>query len=131
MLSVNSSVTLVVFMITGGMTSGVHQTKTAYLRTKACTIKTRIKEPPFSGPGWQRFLDYGHLRGYFAQTLGGGGVMWSNYCQKSLLVGVQSGKGHICFTKPFLLKTDCEISGFPLGSIYNKEHFIFIENPTL
>ena len=30
--------------------------------------------------------------------------MWSSYGQKSLLVAVQSGKGHICFTKPFLLK---------------------------
>ena len=29
--------------------------------------------------------------------------MCSNYGQKSLLVAVQSGKGHICFTKPFLL----------------------------
>ena len=38
--------------------------------------------------------------------------MWSNYHQKSLLVAVQSGKGHICFTKPFLLKMDCKISGW-------------------
>ena len=38
--------------------------------------------------------------------------MWSDYGQKSLQVAVQSGKGHICFTKPFLLKMGCEISGW-------------------
>ena len=38
--------------------------------------------------------------------------MWSIYGQKSLLVVVQSGTGHICFTKPFLLKMGCEISGW-------------------
>ena len=38
--------------------------------------------------------------------------MWSNYRQKSLLAAVQSGKGHICFTEPFLLKMDCKISGW-------------------
>ena len=38
--------------------------------------------------------------------------MWSNIGQKSLLVAVQSVKGHICFTKPFLLKMGCEISGW-------------------
>ena len=38
--------------------------------------------------------------------------MWSNYGQKSLLVAVQSGKGHDCFAKPFLLKMDWEISGW-------------------
>ena len=38
--------------------------------------------------------------------------MWSNNGQKSLLVAVQSVKGHICFTKPFLLKMGCEISGW-------------------
>ena len=37
--------------------------------------------------------------------------MWSNYGQKSLMVAVQSGKGHICLAKPFLLKMGCEISG--------------------
>ena len=30
--------------------------------------------------------------------------MRSSYGQKSLLVAVQSAKGHICFTKPFLPK---------------------------
>ena len=38
--------------------------------------------------------------------------MWSNYRHKSHLIAVQSGKGHICFTKPFLLKMDCKISGW-------------------
>ena len=38
--------------------------------------------------------------------------MSSSYGQKSFLVAVQSGKGHICFTKPVLLKTDCEILGW-------------------
>ena len=38
--------------------------------------------------------------------------MWSNYGQKSLLVAVQSGQGHICFAKPCLLKMGCEISGW-------------------
>ena len=38
--------------------------------------------------------------------------MWSNYGQKLLLIAVQSGKGHICFTKPFSLKMDCKISGW-------------------
>ena len=36
--------------------------------------------------------------------------MWPNYGQKPLLVAVESG--YICFTKPFLLKIDCEISGW-------------------
>ena len=36
--------------------------------------------------------------------------MRSCYGQKSFLVAVQFGKGHICFTKPFLLKLGCEIS---------------------
>ena len=35
-----------------------------------------------------------------------------NYRQKSLLVAVQSVKGHICFTKLFLLEMGCEISGW-------------------
>ena len=38
--------------------------------------------------------------------------MGSNYGQKSLLVAVQSCKGHTCFTKPFLIKIDCKISGW-------------------
>ena len=38
--------------------------------------------------------------------------MWSNYGQKSLLVAIQSGKGHICSAKPFLLKMGCEIPGW-------------------
>ena len=38
--------------------------------------------------------------------------MSSNYGQKSLLVAVQSDKGHSCFTKPFLLKMGCENSGW-------------------
>ena len=38
--------------------------------------------------------------------------MWPNYSQKSLLVAVQSGKGHICSAKPFLLKMGCEIPGW-------------------
>ena len=38
--------------------------------------------------------------------------MSSNYGQESLLVAVYSGKGHICFTKRFLLKMGCEISGW-------------------
>ena len=33
--------------------------------------------------------------------------MLLNYGQKSLLVAVQSAKGHICCTKPFLLKMGC------------------------
>ena len=36
--------------------------------------------------------------------------MRSNYGQKKLLVAVQSGKGHIGFTRPFLLKMGCEVS---------------------
>ena len=36
------------------------------------TVKTRIKDHHFSGSGWQRFLNYGHLTGHFAQTLGRG-----------------------------------------------------------
>ena len=36
------------------------------------TVETRIKEPSFLGSGWQRFLNYGHLTGHFAQTLGRG-----------------------------------------------------------
>ena len=28
------------------------------------------------------------------------------------LVALQFGKGHICFTKPFLLKMSCEILGW-------------------
>ena len=35
-------------------------------------------------------------------------ILWS----ESLLVAVQSGKGHICFTKPCPLKMGCEISGW-------------------
>ena len=39
--------------------------------------------------------------------------MSSIYGEKSLLVTtVQSVKGHICFAKPFSLKTGCEISGW-------------------
>ena len=38
--------------------------------------------------------------------------MRSNYAQKSLLVAVQSVEGHICFTKPLLLKMGREISGW-------------------
>ena len=38
--------------------------------------------------------------------------MRSNNVQKSLLVAVQSVNGHICFTKTFLLKMGCEISGW-------------------
>ena len=38
--------------------------------------------------------------------------MRSNYGQKSLLVAVQFGKGHICFTKLFLFKMSCEVSGW-------------------
>ena len=38
--------------------------------------------------------------------------MWSNYGQKSLLIAVQPGKGHISFTKPFLLKMGCDILGW-------------------
>ena len=34
--------------------------------------------------------------------------LWS----KRLLVAVQSGRGHICSTKPFLHKMVCEISGW-------------------
>ena len=64
----------------------------------------------FLESGWQRFLNYGHLKGHLAQTYVGIGVMWSNYGQKSLLAAVQSGKGHICFTKPFLLNMGCKIS---------------------
>ena len=36
-------------------------------------------------------------------------------CQKSLLVAVQSVKGHICFTEQFLLKMGCEISSWRSG----------------
>ena len=38
--------------------------------------------------------------------------MLSVYGQKSLLMAAQSVKDHICFTKPFLLKMGCEISGW-------------------
>ena len=65
-----------------------------------------------SGSISQRFSDYGLMTGRFAQTLGRGGVMRSNYGQKLLLVAVQTGKGNICFTNPFLLKMGCEISGW-------------------
>ena len=51
-------------------------------------VKARIKQPPYFG------------------------VRLVNYSQKSLLVAAQSIKGHICFTKPFLLKMGCEISGW-------------------
>ena len=67
---------------------------------------------------WQRFLNCGHLTGRVAQTLGRRGLMWSNHGQKSLLVAVQSVKGgvkgHICFTKQFLLKVGWEILGWRL-----------------
>ena len=53
-----------------------------------------------------------NLTGHFAQSLGRRRSMWSTYGQKSLPVAVQSGKGHICFTKPFLLKMGGEISGW-------------------
>ena len=42
--------------------------------------------------------------------------MRSNYGQKSLLAAVQSVKDHICFTKLFLLKMGCEISGWTFFS---------------
>ena len=71
-----------------------------------------MKEPLFSESGWQRFLNYGHLTGHFAQTLGRGRIYVKFFGQKSILVAVQSGKGHICNTKPFLVKMDCEILGW-------------------
>ena len=65
----------------------------------------------FRGQAGKRlFLNYGHLTGHFAQIVVGGAAMSSNYGEKSLLVAVQSVKGHNCFAKPFLLKMGCEIS---------------------
>ena len=58
------------------------------------TVETRIKEPQFFGVRLAKVLK---LR---------------SFGQKSLLVAVQSVKGHISFTKPFLLKMGCEISGW-------------------
>ena len=56
------------------------------------------------------FLNYDHLTGHFVQTSGRGRgfviKLWHD------LVEVQSGKGHICFTKPFFPKMACEILGW-------------------
>ena len=76
------------------------------------TIKSRIKEPPFFGVRLAIVLNYGHLTGHFSQTLAWRGAMWSNYGHKSLLVAVQSGEGHVSFTKPFLLTMGGQISGW-------------------
>ena len=40
---------------------------------------------------WQRFFNYGHLTGRFAQTLGRRGLMWSNYGAE-----ITSGSSTIC-----------------------------------
>ena len=76
------------------------------LTGNAHTVKTRIRELPFFGVRLAKVLKLRSLTGYFAQTLGRGRgyVIKLNYGQKSLLVAVQSGKGYICFTKPYLLK---------------------------
>ena len=54
------------------------------------TVKTRIKEPPFFGVRLARFLNYGHLTGHFAQTLGRGRVyvtkLWSEITSGSSTV---------------------------------------------
>ena len=64
--------------------------------------------------------------------------MWSYYGQKSLLGALQSGKGHICFTKPFLLKMACEISGWRFlkfwffhAGFYCIESYTFLNDLTM
>ena len=75
------------------------------------TVKTRIKEPPYLGVRLAKVLKSGRLTGHFAHTVGRGRGN-ENYCQTSLLVAARSVEGHICFTKLFLLKMGCKISGW-------------------
>ena len=64
------------------------------------TVKNPMKEQPFLRLDWQRFLNYGHLTGHFVQLnfRWGRGIVITLWLE-SLLVAVQSVKGHICFSK--------------------------------
>ena len=72
-----------------------------------------MKEPPFFGVRLAKVLELWSLTGNFTQTLGRGrGYVIKLWSEITSVVAVQSGRGHICFTKPFLLKMGCEISGW-------------------
>ena len=79
---------------------------------EALYSKNPHKKPPYVGAGWLRFLNYGHLTGHFAQTVGRGRGNVIKLSSKSLVVAVEYIKGHSCFRNLFLLKMGCEISGW-------------------
>ena len=65
------------------------------------TVKTLLKESPYFGVRPAKVLKLRSFNGSFCPNCRKGRGNVIKYGQKSLLVAVQSVKGHICFTKLF------------------------------